>query len=74
MIDKELIDSILLQLKTELEHHNNFIEKLKGINSELDKKGCPPLYSVQQLTTAGEQYIHSIRKAIADLPLEELID
>ena len=74
MLDKLFINNVLVQINSELRHQEDFIEKLKNINSGLDRKGSQPLYSLHQLIKMGEQYIQSIRRATAELPLEEQID
>ena len=71
MFEREVINTIMHELQIELEHQNDFIEKLKGINKELDIKGSPPLYALQQLIATGEQNTSAIRKAMAELPLED---
>ena len=74
MLDKLFINSVLVQIKNELRHQEDFITNLKNVNIELDSKGSQPLYSLHQLINMGEQYIQSIRRATAELPLEEQID
>lgn len=74
MLDKLFINSVLVQVNSELKHQEDFIKNLKNINNELDSKGSQPLYSLHQLIKTGEQYIQSIKQATRELPLEEQID
>jgi len=71
MNKSECMDSILNELQIELKHQNDFIERLKGFNKELEAKGFQPLYSVQQVIAAGEQNAYRIQRAIAEIPLED---
>ena len=74
MINKEYIDRVLYELRVELEHQNQFIEKLRSFNNELEAKASQPLYSVQQLIATWEQNASAIRRAMAQLPLEEEVN
>lgn len=71
MIDRFLIDQVLLQINSEIDHQGIFLDHLKKINIQLDSEGSPPLYSIQELTKSGEQYIKSLQRTVAQLPLED---
>lgn len=74
MLEGGYLDTILNELQTELKHQNDFIEKLKGFNNELEENGFQPLYSVKQVITSGEQNAYRIKRAIAEIPLEDADD
>lgn len=74
MIDRFLKDRVLLQINNEFRHQEEFINNMKKINTELDSEGSPPLYSLQELIKSGEQYLKSIKRAAAQIPLEDEIE
>lgn len=75
MINYEFINVILLELKNELKHQEEFIQKLKRYNTELDAAGSRILYSIDELAKTMEQNTRAIRRAMANLPMEEdLVD
>ncbi len=71
MLEGEYLNTILNELQTELKHQNDFIEKLKDFNNQLERDGLQPLYSVKQVIISGEQNAYQIQRAIAEVPLEE---
>ncbi len=71
MTRRDLIDDLILDIKDEMARETTFVNKLRAVNDKLEEECSPPFYSIKPVIDTGEQFIDQMRRAIANLPLEE---
>jgi hypothetical protein len=57
--------------RREMTRETAFINKLRAVNQRQEVECCSPFYSINPVVETGEQFIEQMRRAIANLPLEE---
>lgn len=69
--DRDIIERLLEEQKTEREHQLNFIKGLQTTYDELNKQGWRPLESLLQLINTWKQNLSLVERQIK--ALEELL-
>jgi len=67
MQDKDLIERLLEEQKTERKHQIDFIKGLKATYDRLYKQGFSPLDSLLQLINTWEQNLSLVERQITEL-------